>query len=193
MRFLNSGSSGTRCFIAFPISEEAKNEIVKIQTEVSRLNPKMPIKFSEKHNLHVTVEFLGELTEEQIGATEEILSDISTRHHPFKYWLQAVDGFPNLNSPHVLVVKTREEGRAGDVLHDELFKRLMEKGIATDAHPWRPHITLGRIKRIWSGPIGLVSMKVTPIVFTVNEMILYKSELSARGPNYEVINTFKLK
>lgn len=182
-----------RAFIAFPLSDEAKQELVKTQAEINGQNLSVRIRWVEEKNMHVTVEFLGDVKEEQVEHIKNILDKICIQHKPFEYQLNKVDAFPNLEHPNVLVVDIGDDEKNPSAgLYAELHKELAKIGLDLNNRKWYPHATLGRIKPDFSGKISLSNISVQSIKWIVNEVLFIKSDLTPAGPVYEVLKPCKL-
>lgn len=181
-----------RIFTAFPIPTGVKKELVKTQTEIGRLNSSIPIKWTEEWNMHVTLDFLGELEETQVEKIKEILNNIVPRHKSFNYWLDHLGGFPNAQRPNVLVAKVGEDQAQSVRLHAEIYTTLKEKGLISETRLWQPHITLGRIKNEPIDIKGLDKIKLEKTSWPVTEIVLMKSELLPRGPVYTILGKYLL-
>lgn len=182
-----------RLFIAFPVGEEAKAEIVKIQEGIKKLNPRTHVTWSREENMHVTLAFLGEVEDARLEDLKNILRRTLTGKKSFNYWLQELDGFPSPNHPHILVVRAEEEKRESVLLREEIAMALKSNGFLNeDEHAWQPHVTLGRVKKEWRDPVGLYTIKTEKKTWKVEEVILFKSELHPQAPVYTALEKFKL-
>lgn len=182
-----------RAFIAFPISDEARKELVQKQAEINSNNPQAHIKWVEDLNMHVTVEFLGDITEVQSEHIKTILNKLCVQYKSFAYQLNKVSAFPNLQQPNVLMVDVDDdESNTSANLYEELHKELIKIDLKLNNKKWHPHVTLGRIKSDFTGKIMLSNISIQRISWTVGEILLIKSELTSTGPLYKIIQSFKL-
>ena len=82
-------------------------------------------------------------------------------------------------------------------LQQRVVEATTECGFAAEARPFRPHVTLARVKNQRRGAQlrklqnKTLSRAAFPR-FTAREFLLYKSHLSAQGSHYEVIRRFPL-
>lgn len=147
---------------------------------------------------HVTLAFLGEHPEpavaEAAGEFKGVLDGFSRFHLAF-----AGEGrFGSPSSPRVLLLKT---GRGNEQLHRMLnaLRPVLERFSMWEDRPYRPHLSLGRCRRRGvRGPEGGAllpeGMKSPPIgSFPVDDVVLYRSELSEKGPEYTVLRNWPLK
>lgn len=169
-----------RTFVAIELSNDVVIESIKNQQNKLDLKAK-PVAVK---NLHFTLQFLGEVSEEIV---EKISSELKKIEFPnFDLTLKGIGAFPNLKNPRVIWVGTDKVG--GDCLV-ELSKKvgsvLEPFGLIPDK-PFKPHITIFRIKKREESirrklegrkGIGFGIQKVSSIK-------LKKSQLTPEGPIY---------
>ncbi|MBA4436844.1 MAG: RNA 2',3'-cyclic phosphodiesterase [Nitrosopumilaceae archaeon] len=169
-----------RTFVAIEISENDVKKSIKDFQNKLQINAK-PINSDQ---LHFTLQFLGEITEEQIQKVIESLQTIEFSE--FTINLKGVGAFPKPKFPRVIWVGTDEEGGKNLI---ELAKKvenvLKPLGLVSDK-PFKPHITIFRIKKkIGDITEDLNKQRVTDFgmqkIFSIK---LKKSELTPEGPIY---------
>ncbi|MFB5631737.1 MAG: RNA 2',3'-cyclic phosphodiesterase [Nitrosopumilus sp.] len=169
-----------RTFVAIEISENDVKKSIKDFQNKLQINAK-PINSDQ---LHFTLQFLGEITEEQIQKVIESLQTIEFSE--FTINLKGVGAFPKPKFPRVIWVGTDEEGGKNLI---ELAKKvenvLKPLGLISDK-PFKPHITIFRIKKkIGDITEDLNKQRVTDFgmqkIFSIK---LKKSELTPEGPIY---------
>ena len=85
-----------RTFVAIEVNnKDVLNSIHKIQAELN-----IKAKPVELHNMHFTVQFLGEVSEEMIGKISDALNSIE--FSAFSITFASIGVFPNPNSPRVI-------------------------------------------------------------------------------------------
>jgi len=177
-----------RAFIAIPLPGNVKDYLYELEKEISKL----PAKFRliSKKNLHITVKFIQEASEEQI---QEVKSRLKTiKFNSFKTALKEKGLFPNEKNARVIWVSIELENRV-----IELQQRIDEKliDLLPDNQEFKSHITIGRIKSIkntkkFVEELGKIKIKKIP--FEINEFGLYKSTLTKDGPIYGLIESYKM-
>jgi len=178
-----------RTFVAAEINnEEVLNEIKKVQSEL-KINAK-PVSLK---NIHFTLLFLGEISEEISKKVQNALNTIE--FSSFEVIFSGIGAFPKPKSPRVIWVGTNESG--GDRLKN-LAKNVEEKlsplGFRSDK-PFKPHVTIFRIKN----RIGDISDKLAKInlsslgIQKILEIKLKKSDLTPNGPIYSDLQVVKAK
>jgi len=178
-----------RAFVAIEIySNEIINLISKFQSEIN-INAK-PV---EPHNLHFTLQFLGDISQDI--AEKVMISLNSVKFSSFMVNFKGVGVFPKVKFPRVVWIGTDENG--GNLLI-ELSKKvenaLMPLGFSVDK-PFKPHITVFRIKNK-IGDISKELDKFKSIDFGTQEITEFKlkqSVLSSKGPVYSDLVEIKAR
>jgi len=163
-----------RTFIALDISSEMKGELSRLEEELKKADA--DVKWVKVDNVHLTLKFLGNIEEPEIEQIKKTLDGISSQEKPFEISLFKLGAFPNLNYPRVIWV-----GIDKGCSEVEKIAGLLE----TDR--FSAHLTLGRVK---SGKNKLAlkeklsSLEVQPKSCTVNNITLFQSTLTPKGPIY---------
>jgi len=175
-----------RVFVAIEISSDKINLISKFQSKIN-INAK-PI---EPQNLHFTLQFLGEISEDMLEKVKTALNYIKFSN--FVVNLKGIGVFPTLKFPRIVWVGTDENG--GNKLI-ELAKKvenaLTPLGFSVDKS-FKPHITVFRIKN----KIGDIDKEMDKFKLTdfgtqeITGFKLKQSVLSSKGPVYSDLMEIK--
>ncbi len=176
-----------RTFIAIEIPRELKEKIVEIQEEMKKLDIYATYPF--KKNIHITLLFLGEKTEQEIKEIKEKLSLL--KFNKFTIELQGLGAFPNLNMINVVWVGSNSNELID--LNDIVCKQINQKNDKN----FNSHLTVAKIKstknidkiRNFINKNQYVSIGS----FEVNNFILKKSTLTSTGPRYKNLETYQLE
>ena len=168
-----------RIFVAIEVSDKnVLNSIHKIQTELN-----IKAKPVELHNMHFTVQFLGEVSEEMVGKISDALNSIE--FSSFSISFASVGVFPKPNSPRVIWIGTDDGVNKLEKLAEMIRSKLSHLGFSPDKK-FKPHVTIFRVKnKIEDLPSKLE--KFSSCSFgkqLVSEIKLKKSELTSTGPIY---------
>lgn len=177
----------TRTFIAIDLPREAINEIKRIQDLVKK-KTLVTGKFTEPENLHLTLKFLGEITEEQIEEVKKRLDEIKIPL--FEGRLSELGVF----SPNFIKIIWVKFGGGGVF---ELQKEVDDKlnGLFKPEERFMSHITIARVKYVSDKKSFLEylsSIKIKDIKFPVKNFYLMKSELTPNGPVYSELGKYEL-
>lgn len=169
-----------RLFIAIELPEDIKEELIKIE---GVLKPYISnVKWVEKENLHITLRFLGEITEERLKDIEEAVGEIANSYSPFYISLSGIGTFP-----YVIWVGI-DEGK--ETLTEIAYKSegaLIKKGFPPADKAFSPHITLGRLKKS-AGKTPKEDFK--PLRFLADSITIMQSTLFSNGPVYNPVRIF---
>jgi len=178
----------TRCFIALDLSKECREEIKKIQDLIKKKNIFLG-KFTETDNLHLTLKFLGEISEEQIEEVRKRLGQVKI--NSFIANLSEIGAFSK-SFPKIFWIKLN--GKSIWELQKQIDSRL--EGLFEKEARFMSHITIARVKKVYNKKDFfeyLESIRPRPIQFLVKSFVLRKSELFSEGPTYTDIEEYNLE
>ncbi|MBI1976480.1 MAG: RNA 2',3'-cyclic phosphodiesterase [Candidatus Omnitrophica bacterium] len=178
-----------RSFIALDIPDKVKNELSLLVSTLEKTGA--DVKWVKKENFHLTLKFLGQITEEQVNHVKRILEKISQKQRRFSFHLSGLGSFPDLRRPRVLWVGIDRGVEMLEVLTEKIESEIAQTGIKGENRLFSPHLTLGRVR----SPRNLQKLVtcMEQVDFSSSEEIfpehvsLYKSILSPKGSVYEVI------
>ena len=182
-----------RTFIAIELPDELKQDVDKLIVGLKPFGPE--VRWVRAANLHFTLRFLGDIEKNDIPKLNEHLQTHLSKISSFKLNLAGLGCFPNMRRPRVVWL-----GCDGDM---EMLKQVAFQvesvceavGFGKADKPFSPHLTIGRIK-IPQGLEPLINrldaVNSTTKDFTVSQVIVFKSDLSPRGPTYTPLAKIKL-
>jgi 2'-5' RNA ligase len=148
---------------------------------------KADVRWIYPSNMHLTLKFLGEIQESNTERVIAVCKDVCGLYSGFSLFLNGTGIFSNLRRPRVLWI-----GIGGEVdilckLQDSIETALEKKGFPREGRVFKPHLTAGRIR----SPRRLLRLlevfakdEIVTKPFIVEEVIVYKSRLTPRGPLY---------
>ena len=146
--------------------------------------------------LHLTMKFLGEQPPEAVGALRGALGGAAARSRTPVLRLGGVCAFPNLRAPRVVWLGVGHDAKL-ELLHHDVESACAVLGYEIDGRPFRPHITLGRLKsplpRDGARALAEATRRVAyASTVTAQSVDIMASELSAAGPRYTVLAALPL-
>ncbi|MCD6189658.1 MAG: RNA 2',3'-cyclic phosphodiesterase, partial [Thermococcus sp.] len=90
-----------RAFIAIDINDDIRQRLVEAQEKIEKTKS-AKIKFVEPENLHLTLKFLGEITEEQAEEIKRLLEIVAKKHKKHSVRVKGIGVFPNYNYVRVI-------------------------------------------------------------------------------------------
>jgi 2'-5' RNA ligase len=165
-----------RVFLAIPLDTTILNSIETIQQQ---LRPDMPeIRWAARDNLHLTLHFFGDITEENLEIAAKIVVSVGSLFSPFFLTFTGLGAFPSPDRAKVIWIgiKSAEVRK----LHSLLQKHFALTGFPTDDRPFQPHITIGRSNR-QAGHILSHQHHNVAGNMRVAKLTLYESRLQPSG------------
>lgn len=175
-----------RAFIAIDIPAEIRGELMKIQQKLSEVQT-LKAKFVEAENFHLTLKFLGEISDARVNQIKERLSEV--KFPKFKALFGQLGTFPSPNYVRVIWISLEPEEKV-----KELTKAINEVLKSKDER-FESHVTLARVKNIENKELlqkKLTTIKFEKKSFEVSFIKLKKSTLTPKGPIYEDVVSFDL-
>lgn len=183
-----------RTFIALKV-EPGPAFIESIKTMKSELSGEPAVRWVGVNKLHLTLKFIGDTSAFQVNEIKKVLGEMAMQYPPFTFRLEGLGFFKNKGLPRVLFANIHEKGVL-EQLAVEMETRLTELGFEPERRPFKPHLTLARIKflknrdaffRVVESNKNRVQQEVR-----INEIIFFQSILKPSGPVYRALEVFDL-
>ena len=180
-----------RSFIAVNIGLHALRAVAEEQSGLRRRAGErgVDVRWVAPQNLHVTLRFLGQVTEPMVAAIQDGLEPALRNVAPFEVTAAGLGVFPDARQPTVVWVGLREDGALGR-LHGTVSEVLVGMGFAPEDKPFRSHVTIGRVR---SGEGDALAACLAESgeraygAFTVREIVCYRSDLRPSGADYHML------
>jgi RNA 2',3'-cyclic 3'-phosphodiesterase len=180
-----------RAFVAVALDDGLR---AAIAATIERLRPLgSAVAWVPPRNLHVTLHFLGDQTEERLAEAEAALADAAAGSAPMDVTFHGIGAFPGIERPRILWVGLAHGALEVRRLQARVTAALATRGFSAEERPWHPHLTIGRVhdERRWrleAGPPlrGALAQAATTTFGTqrVGEVTLMRSDLSPTGARY---------
>lgn len=139
-----------RIFVGIDLKPTLKSEIIKL---LSKIKPSaVKGNWKNEDDFHLTLKFLGDISEEQLTGLFETLEKINGQFNPFSIHLNGLDVFGSavpspvtgLTPVRVLWLSLDGDLEALNDLYFVIENALCDYGFAKDYRPYAPHVTLGQ-------------------------------------------------
>jgi RNA 2',3'-cyclic 3'-phosphodiesterase len=174
-----------RLFAAMPVAEPARSEILGL---LSRLRTTgWPVRWVGDEGIHLTLKFFGEVASERLDVVAEAIRYAGQGILPVALRLADLEAFPSRQRARVLWVAL-EATPALELLKDRIERGGEAIGFPPEGVPFHPHVTLGRVREGQRCPPGALheyGESYDRSAFTGEQVVLYESVLTPRGPRYE--------
>lgn len=181
-----------RLFIAIDINDAIKQRIRSLIADLRETLRE--VRWVNEDGIHITLKFLGEVDEEKAKAVAYSLEKVSSRFASMRISISHLGRFPERGSPRVFWIGAKEESGALRKLALNIEEEMEKIGFEKEKREFKPHITLGRVKRYRKAgkdfPVNWDDREVSFGSFCAEHVFLMKSTLRPDGARYEKIGTF---
>jgi 2'-5' RNA ligase len=188
-----------RAFVAVVLDDGLR---AAVAAAIERLRPLgSAVAWVPPRNLHVTLHFLGDQSDEQLTLAEAALAEAAAGSAPMDVTFHGIGAFPGLERPRILWVGLAHGALAARQLQARVTDALATRGFAREERPWHPHLTIGRVhdERRWRREVGpplrsALAQAATTTFGTqrVAEVALMRSDLSPSGAQYTLRRAVRL-
>jgi len=182
-----------RTFIALELSNEVKNELSRLQTELKKTGAE--IKWVNPENIHLTIKFLGNIASDKIERIKKILDETSSRSAPFKISLFRLGAFPSLDRPRVIWAGIDRGCAEVEKIAGIMEEKFGVAGFEKNDRPFSAHLTLGRVrsgKNIPGLKKAISAVEVRPGSCLIKHIGFFQSTLTPRGSIYTPLHAAEL-
>lgn len=187
-----------RAFIAINISPEIAQKLSVISEELQASLRGVPVRWVPVENIHLTLKFLGDVSESNLDLLKEMIESETARHAPFDISAGELGAFPSIRRPRVLWVNVQAPAELV-ALQRAIDNETARLGYDRENRPFSPHLTLGRVSRNANSSDAhrisevLEGYKLSYIgAARIREVVLYRSDLYPTGAVYTAIFTGRL-
>jgi RNA 2',3'-cyclic 3'-phosphodiesterase len=141
--------------------------------------------------IHLTMKFLGEHPPDAVASVRDAVGSVARRFQPPRLDVGGVGAFPHLRAPRIFWMGIASDPKL-ELLHHDLELACEALGHEVDARAFRPHVTLGRVKRdVTAEQVSTLARLAASVRYRasieVRSIDVMQSELSSTGPRYTVL------
>ncbi len=152
----------------------------------------------DEGRLHLTLKFLGEQPEAAVPRVAAAMDDVAAGHTAQASSLGEFGAFPNLRRVRVVWIGMDADPRL-ELLHHDVELACAGLGIPIEGRPFRPHVTLARVKHLPSADVLRALSREArrgaghrfPAV--VSRIDLVCSTLRPEGPAHQLLHSSPLR
>jgi 2'-5' RNA ligase len=184
-----------RLFFSVPLPQEAKDRALRALGPARKAAGDGPISWTRTEQLHLTLAFLGEQPPEALERLYGAAAPCSELE-AFEASLAGVGAFPSPRRAHVIWLGIAEGASELSALAERLCSGLRAAGFELETRPFRPHLTVARVKRGGERDAERALRAASDVGevarFHAGRLLLMKSELSPKGARHEEVRAFPL-
>lgn len=178
-----------RVFFAIDLPDEAKVSMGKFVGLLKKKSKSRNIRWTKTENLHITLQFLAEIKEEDISQlitnVRKEVKDINKRS---AFAFGKIHLFPNPYRPRVIVLEIDSQEEIAK-LAESIGRGISNTHYPIETRPFRGHLTLGRIKQPHGIDLNFLGEVEPPTLAEIelSEVILFRSEPTQDGSKYTAL------
>jgi RNA 2',3'-cyclic 3'-phosphodiesterase len=183
-----------RLFFAIELSDALLD---MLDQETAALRAEAPeLSWTTREKRHLTLKFLGGVDEEATPRLIEAAERVAAAVRPMEMGVREVGAFPNFRRARVVWIGVEQEPRL-ELLHHDLELACENAGFEVEGRPFRPHITLARVRaplpveraRSFARVARSVRLRASE---QVKEITLFESNLAPSGAHYRRVHVATL-
>jgi 2'-5' RNA ligase len=194
------GPQTLRCFIAVDVGEEIRGNVEQVTRELRPIadDSGARLGWTRPEGWHVTLAFLGAVARDLVADVSRTLDAVVASRPAVALVASGLVGMPSLGNPRVVAVAVEDpEGHLAGLARC-IRQALEPSGFVFEERPFRPHLTLARVRRPLRGrdhPVKawLAARAERALGSTVvDEVGLYESQPGPGGSRYRRLHTVAL-
>ena len=180
-----------RLFIAINLPEGVKKKLVDWQRNMSAClgQDSGEVNWVKKENLHITLVFIGYVSDDEMYEICKITGEVAKEHNPFFINLERIILGPPGRTPRMFWVQGEKSQELGE-LQGNLEEKIEQRH--GGRHAFRPHITLARFKYPIVKFLPKEVNEPFKVQIPVETIDIMQSNLKRSGAEYSVLETVEL-
>jgi 2'-5' RNA ligase len=186
-----------RCFIAIDLPSDVRAGLAAAAERLRAAAPRADVRWVATPALHLTLEFLGEVSEERLAGVRNALDAVAAATPPLALTCAGLGVFPGPARPRVVWAGITDGVRGLGLLAAAVERAMEPLGFPPERRPFRGHVTLGRVRSPrGAGPLARALEREGHAEFgrwTAPQAVLYRSRLRPTGAIYDALATLPLR
>jgi len=180
-----------RVFCAFELPESLRVRIKEHAKRVREAVSDAAASWSRPENIHLTMKFFGNVDQAKTPLISEVLARVAKEFSPVKIAVGGTGVFPRPSRPQVLWIGIDDRTDALAKLQKRLEDECAREGFPQEDRAFRPHLTIARIRKPQNAnrlAEAHLRFEFARVELILNELVLFRSELSPKGSRYTPIS-----
>lgn len=179
-----------RSFLAVPLPAELQARLACLQQELKQSMPEL--RASAPENLHLSLQFLGNQSQEILDKVGRLMLSTGACSPSFSVFIRGLGGFPDGRRPRVVWLGVDPPAQLS-ALQAALAEGLAELGLPRETRSYRPHLTLGRLRRPPADSGIMERLKSSDCgQLGVTRLVLFSSQLTPQGAVHHPLREVEL-
>ena len=178
-----------RTFVAIETTPSVRDRASDLIGQLSTTSAS--VRWVEPEQMHWTLAFLGDVPLDDIPGVCRAVQKGAERISPFDLHAQGAGAFPNAEKPRTIWLGASQGSDEMITLHDAIEAELEKLGFRGERRRYRPHLTLGRVRRSAPHEVAQLGELVEQYAnfdagsIHIDEVVVFSSRLSSSGPSYD--------
>ena len=183
-----------RSFIAIDLPDATRQGLAAVQEQLRQ--SRGGVRWVKPSSIHLTLKFLGNIQAAQVEDIALAVAQEIRDQPPITLGAAGLGAFPSRRKPRVIWIGMEGEVQRLTRIQSRVENALEPLSFVREKRPFRPHLTIGRVKdrrRLQSLIDAMAELKIPEFdSFDVTEIILYKSDLRPTGAIYTKLHRMSL-
>jgi 2'-5' RNA ligase len=179
-----------RAFIAINLPPDVQECLEQVSAKLKSQIGEKSVRWVSIPNIHLTLKFLGDVSENNLDVLKEIISAEAALQKPMEFSIGRLGAFPKTLRPRVVWVGVEAPPELVAIQRG-IESRTAKVGYPKDKREFSPHLTLGRVSRnatpsevrqigevLQASKVGFLGVARVPSIH------LFKSDLQPTGAVY---------
>ena len=180
-------ASTIRTFVAIELSTDMVDSVERVIDECELASDRY--RWSERDQLHLTLNFLGDVQDREIPMVCKRLKAVAEQHAGFDFELKGLEAFPRIDRPRVVWAGLGDGEAELESLQADLEQELRELRFYPDKLKFKAHLTLGKLRRDRSPDPAMATWIEDGAQLRmgrgfVKEVVVFSSFMDRLGPTY---------
>jgi len=180
-----------RVFAAIELSADIRDRIQQHIQQLHAAVPECDPSWSRVENIHLTVKFFGDVEQSNLAQIADAASRSVMNFSSFQILINGTGAFPKPSQPRVIWIGVEDPTKQLLRLQSEFEAECAREGFTKEKRTFSPHLTIARIRK----PVGARklaevnnSLGFDSMDLLVNELVIFRSELSSKGSKYTALS-----
>jgi 2'-5' RNA ligase len=177
-----------RTFVALPLPASLRDQLGEWIEATKKVLPFR--KWIHPQDIHITLQFLGSTSQEQLELIILALKKLSEKQAPFELSIDGLGTFGKSEQPRIFWAGVGGQLEELQHLQKKVTTDLTPIGFPPEDRPYKPHITLAR--KYASADFdrySLTTRAMGNVNWTADRIVLYES-ITGQEPMYHEVSTF---
>jgi 2'-5' RNA ligase len=181
-----------RVFAALNVEVAAIRRVAETAERLRLLPSAMPARWVSPTKMHVTLKFFGDLDAGIVPALRDGLNALVRETPAPRLAIGGLAAFPSAVDARVIFAEVDDLNDETAHLAAAIDDLADSFGLARETRPYHPHLTLARTNSALAVGPWISSLPPWRVVTLAPELVLYRSELSHPGAEYDALGRFAL-